>query len=140
MSFGAGRTNDAKKDPAAAYKSWCGFGAPPITFKGDLNPNCTHSREFIYSLPDYFDNIAMKHKLADVHMPAIEAASPGGGVYLNEMDPLYQGDWKQSLFGANHDKLLEIKHKYDPEHLLWGGFTIGSGERVLQGDGRLCKI
>jgi FAD/FMN-containing dehydrogenase len=85
-------------------------------------------------------NIAMKHKLAHVHMPAIEAASPGGGVYLNEMDPLYQGDWKQSLFGANHDKLLEIKHKYDPEHLLWGGFTIGSDERVLQGDGRLCKI
>ena len=42
----------------AAYQSWCGFGAPPITFKGDLNANYTHGSEFIYSLPDYFDNIA----------------------------------------------------------------------------------
>ncbi|CAJ2509810.1 Uu.00g057100.m01.CDS01 [Anthostomella pinea] len=41
------------------------------------------------------ENLAVKEKLVSVHTPAIEAATPGSGVYLNEVDPWYRGDWKQ---------------------------------------------
>lgn len=85
-------------------------------------------------------NIDRKHQLTNVHVPAIEAATPDGGVYLNEIDSFYAGDWKANMFGANYDKLLAIKHKYDPQHLLWGQFTIGSDESRMQDNGKLCKL
>jgi FAD/FMN-containing dehydrogenase len=74
-------------------------------------------------------------------MPAIEAASPGGGVYLNEMDPFYRNpDWKGQLFGENYEGLLQVKDKYDPQRVLWGNFSVASDEKVLDGSGRLCKL
>ena len=85
-------------------------------------------------------NLAVKKELVEVHMPAIEAATPGAGVYLNEMDPWYRGDWKVSLYGANYDRLLGIKHKYDPFHVFWGNFSVGSDELVIDGSGRLCRV
>jgi FAD/FMN-containing dehydrogenase len=84
-------------------------------------------------------NLAAKSRLVEVYAPALEAATPGGGVYLNEMDPWYQGDWKTTLFGENYDRLLDIKHTYDPSHTFWGNFTVGSDELFLDGSGRLCQ-
>ncbi|KAL7905495.1 hypothetical protein GGI35DRAFT_460822 [Trichoderma velutinum] len=37
--------------------------------------------------------------------------------YLNEADP-NEADWQDVFFGANYDKLLAIKQKYDPDTLL----------------------
>lgn len=37
--------------------------------------------------------------------------------YLNEADP-EEADWQDVFFGANYDKLLMIKQKYDPDALL----------------------
>lgn len=84
-------------------------------------------------------NIAVKEELVAVHAPAIEAATPGAGVYLNEMDPLYKGDWKQNMYGANYPRLLQIKHKYDPHYLLYGHFAVGGDEFTTDGSGRLCR-
>ena len=83
-------------------------------------------------------NLALKRELVEVHMPALEAATPGGGVYLNEMDPWYQGKWKDTLYGVNYAELLKIKYKYDPLHVFWGNFSVGSDELVIDGSGRLC--
>jgi FAD/FMN-containing dehydrogenase len=84
-------------------------------------------------------NHALKKELVEVHMPKIEAATPGGGVYANEMDPWYKGDWKRSLYGTNYDRLLSIKKRYDPDSLLWGNFSVGSDGSFIDGRGRLCK-
>jgi FAD/FMN-containing dehydrogenase len=83
-------------------------------------------------------NMEVKSRMVEVYVPAMEAATPGSGVYLNEMDPLYQGDWKQSMFGANHAQLLEVKRKYDPRSLFYGHFAVGSDEFTIDGAGRLC--
>lgn len=48
------------------------------------------------------ENLAYKKELVSVIQPAIEAATPGSGVYLNEMDPWYEGDWKTEMYGVNY--------------------------------------
>ncbi|KAI8625340.1 putative FAD-dependent isoamyl alcohol oxidase [Xylariaceae sp. FL1651] len=85
-------------------------------------------------------NLALKETLVSVYAPPIEAATPGGGIYLNEVDPWYKGDWKQEMYGANYDRLLDIKHQYDHGQLLYGHFAVGSDEFVIAGDGRLCTV
>ncbi|RYP05675.1 hypothetical protein DL764_003645 [Monosporascus ibericus] len=68
----------------------------------------------------------------------LRALTPGGGTYMNEAtfdDPR----WKEDYFGENYARLLAIKHKYDPDHMLWGNAAVGSDEVwALADDGRLC--
>lgn len=90
---------------------------------------------------DWWDPAAvavLRQTLVEDIFPALEAATPGGAV-LNEIDPTYRGDWKDTLYGANYDRLLEIKHQYDPEYIMYGLFAVGSDEFRMDGEGRLCK-
>ncbi|KAF9477860.1 FAD-binding domain-containing protein [Pholiota conissans] len=43
--------------------------------------------------------------------------TPNSGVYMNEAD-IYEPDYKTAFWGPHHDRLLEIKKKYDPHHIL----------------------
>ncbi|KAI1824147.1 FAD binding domain-containing protein [Xylaria intraflava] len=81
---------------------------------------------------------ALRSTLVDEIFPAIEGATPGGAL-LNELDPTYKGDWKAGFFGSNYDRLLDIKHAYDPHHLMYGRFAVGSDEFTLDSSGRLCE-
>ncbi|KAJ8127523.1 hypothetical protein O1611_g6113 [Lasiodiplodia mahajangana] len=84
-------------------------------------------------------NLAVKRKMVDTYVPAFEMATPGGGVYMNEIDPWYQGDWKKELYGEAYDRLASIKQTYDPSHLFWGKFNVGGDSLYLDGEGRLCQ-
>ncbi|OCL04327.1 putative FAD-dependent isoamyl alcohol oxidase [Glonium stellatum] len=84
------------------------------------------------------DMLARKEHLVDVILPSIDAATPGSGTYLNEVDSLYKGDWKKEFYGVNYARLLDIKAKYDPDHFFWAYTAIGSDFWTLDGDGRLC--
>ncbi|KAJ5113436.1 FAD-dependent isoamyl alcohol oxidase [Penicillium angulare] len=84
------------------------------------------------------NNVAVKEELVDFHAPAMDAATPGSGVYMNEVDPLYKGDWKEAMYGVNYDRLLAIKNKYDPDHMLFGHMSVGSDEFRFDERGRLC--
>ncbi|KAH9897336.1 FAD-binding domain-containing protein [Xylariomycetidae sp. FL2044] len=68
----------------------------------------------------------------------LRALTPGGGTYMNEAT--YDNpNWKEDYFGENYARLLEVKHKYDPSHVLWGSAAVGSDEVwALADDGRLC--
>ncbi|KXX82174.1 6-hydroxy-D-nicotine oxidase [Madurella mycetomatis] len=103
----------------------------------DTATSCNVNGFWNYTAPIEI-NHALKKELVEVHLPKIEAATPGGGVYANEMDPWYQGDWKHSLYGANYERLLRIKSQYDPDNLLWGNFSVNSDESFIDGRGRLC--
>lgn len=85
-------------------------------------------------------SVAAKERLVNQHLPALEAATPESGVYLNEMDPLYRGDWKGSMYGANYGRLLSIKRANDPERLMYARFAVGSDEFAFDEDGRLCCV
>jgi FAD/FMN-containing dehydrogenase len=88
---------------------------------------------------DSAGSLAAKYQLVDEYFPAIEAATPGSGVYLNEMDPLYKGDWKETMYGVNYNRLLEIKKAHDPNHLMYAHFAVGADEYTLDNSGRLCR-
>jgi len=40
-----------------------------------------------------------------------------GGVCFNHHSPT-EPDWRQALWGANYDRLIELKNKYDPDHVF----------------------
>ncbi|KAH6652391.1 hypothetical protein BKA67DRAFT_693531 [Truncatella angustata] len=99
---------------------------------------CTMNSYWNFTAP-LESNLAVKQKMVDTHVPALEAVTPGGGVYMNEMDIWYQGDWKANIYGDKYARLLDIKHKWDPSHLFWGAFAVGSDEMALDSNGRLCN-
>ncbi|KAJ5103124.1 FAD-binding type 2 [Penicillium argentinense] len=116
--------------------------------RGPHPPNAVHPawrKAIAYCNPnnpwDWDDpgkSLALKRQLVDEFFPAVEAATPGSGVYLNEMDPLYTGDWKQTMYGDNYDRLLRIKHAHDPHRLMYAHFAVGADEFTLDDEARLC--
>ncbi|KAF2258396.1 putative FAD-dependent isoamyl alcohol oxidase [Lojkania enalia] len=99
---------------------------------------CNPNNPWKWETPEV--SIADKEELSGEFFPAMEAATPGAGVYLNEIDSLYTGPWKDTMYGINYDHLLSIKHKYDPYNLMYGLFAVGSDEYTIDEDGRLCWV
>jgi FAD/FMN-containing dehydrogenase len=83
-------------------------------------------------------NYAVKSRMVDIYAPAWDAATPGSGVYNNELDPAYKGDFRTALWGKNYNKLHSIKNKNDPNHLFYGYWAVGSDDYKIDGKGRLC--
>jgi hypothetical protein len=57
---------------------------------------------------------------------------PDAGSYVSEAgysDP----DWRRRSFGGNHERLLEVKRKYDPEGLFTTHHGVGSEDWSLDG-------
>lgn len=51
--------------------------------------------------------------------------SPDAGTYGNEADYFLE-DWQKNLWGNHYPRLLEIKQKYDPEHIFSCHHCVGS--------------
>ncbi|KAF8967507.1 FAD-binding domain-containing protein [Flammula alnicola] len=47
----------------------------------------------------------------------VRERTPDAAVYMNEAD-VYEPDYKTSFWGPHYAKLLAIKEKYDPDHIL----------------------
>ncbi|KAH6603962.1 fad-dependent isoamyl alcohol oxidase [Trichoderma cornu-damae] len=75
---------------------------------------------------------------ANVLQPMLDAATPGGGVYLNEAN-YKQQNWQEAFHGSNYARLLQIKKKYDPESLLYANTAVGSEAWYLDSNNRLCR-
>jgi hypothetical protein len=58
-------------------------------------------------------------------MKFIRDATPGAGSYVNETD-YFEPNWQQEFWGANYQRLLQIKRKYDPEDLFFCHHCVGS--------------
>ncbi|KAK2594641.1 hypothetical protein QQS21_007617 [Conoideocrella luteorostrata] len=71
--------------------------------------------------------------------PMMDAATPGGMVYMNEANHMYE-NWRESFYGKNYDRLLRIKRKYDPESLLYAKTGVGSESWKQDSSGRLCMV
>jgi hypothetical protein len=52
----------------------------------------------------------------DLLEPA-KALTPGGGAYMNEAS-YEEPEWQQVFFGDNYPRLLEVKKRYDPDHVF----------------------
>jgi FAD/FMN-containing dehydrogenase len=75
----------------------------------------------------------------DRWLEEFKALTPGSGGYGNE-GSFTDSDWKLDYYGSNYERLLNVKRKYDPDHLFWAITGVGSDEYELEGDGRLCRI
>ena len=71
--------------------------------------------------------------------------SPEGGAYVNEADHLESG-WQTSFYGANYNRLVQIKRARDPWGLFWAETTPGSEAWAVRKpnwipsqNGRLCR-
>ena len=74
----------------------------------------------------------------NVLQPMFDAATPGGGVYLNEANYM-QKNWQQEFYGVNYDRLLAVKKVYDPDSMLYAHTAVGSEAWTEERDGRLCR-
>ncbi|KAF4444527.1 isoamyl alcohol oxidase [Fusarium austroafricanum] len=77
-----------------------------------------------------------------VKLPAMKAAGPGLGTYLNEGTP-YDPDWKYQFYGNRYDWLKSVKQKYDPDGVFWCFRCVGyEGWEEITGPtlyGPLCQ-
>jgi FAD/FMN-containing dehydrogenase len=64
-------------------------------------------------------------------MKILRDATPGGGAYVNEAD-YFEPDWQRSFWGDNYGRLLDVKHKYDPDGLFTCHHCVGSSDVVHQ--------
>ncbi|KAF9532809.1 isoamyl alcohol oxidase [Crepidotus variabilis] len=68
----------------------------------------------------YNDNLATKkatYANTTQSVATLRSITPTSGAYANEAD-IHEPDWQTSFWGSNYPKLLSIKNKYDPNHLL----------------------
>jgi FAD/FMN-containing dehydrogenase len=58
-------------------------------------------------------------------MNILRSATPDSGSYVNETD-YFEPAWQHSFWGANYERLLAIKHKYDPDGVVQCHHCVGS--------------
>ncbi|KAF7541241.1 hypothetical protein G7054_g685 [Neopestalotiopsis clavispora] len=83
-------------------------------------------------------NIAAQKRMTNEFVPQIQAITPGSGTYLNEAD-FNQPNWKVDFFGANYNKLLAIKNKWDPTGVFYILKGVGSDAWTVANNGRMCR-
>jgi hypothetical protein len=87
--------------------------------------------------------LSRKAHMADTLAPALIAATPGSGAYLNEADPLVyplgSTGWKDTFYGSNYGRLLQVKKQVDPQSIFYARTAVGSEEWVEYDNGRLCR-
>lgn len=83
------------------------------------------------------EDLEIAHKMTNVVVPIIEAATPGSGAYMNEAD-WAQPDFQDVFFGENYEKLLSIKQEWDPYGFFYAIDAVGSEAYTTTEDGRLC--
>ncbi|CAG8903246.1 unnamed protein product [Penicillium egyptiacum] len=72
--------------------------------------------------------------------PVWQKWAPESGSYMNEGNP-FSSNWKHDFYGDNYDRLLEIKHKYDPQGSLFVWSGVGSDEWNYDlNSGLLCRV
>ncbi|KAL0573480.1 hypothetical protein V5O48_008488, partial [Marasmius crinis-equi] len=78
-------------------------------------------------------------KISHVYDAALKKVAPQSGTYMNEGDS-NEPDFKQAFYGANYDRLLAIKDKWDPDQLLYGSVSVGGDRWYQTEEGRLCRV
>ena len=64
-------------------------------------------------------------KTAVVAMKVLRGVAPEGGSYCSESD-FFNENWRTDFWGANYERLLAVKRRYDPTGLFHGHHWVGS--------------
>lgn len=88
------------------------------------------------STAPFSDMVHNADLMTDEFIPQL-AAVAGSSSYMNEAD-WQEPDYKNVFFGVNYDKLLAIKHKWDPKSLFYVTAGVGSDAWTVAANGRMC--
>ena len=69
----------------------------------------------------------------------MKKVAPDTGAYMNEADR-FDPTWQADFYGANWDRLSEVKEKRDQDMVFYCPTCVGSEKWSEDGDGRLCRI
>ncbi|KAI1272223.1 hypothetical protein F5Y07DRAFT_308514 [Xylaria sp. FL0933] len=100
--------------------------------------HCIFVKTWDFSMP-WAEMTAYQTNLTKSVMPQIEAATPGGGAYLNEAN-FEQPNWQDVFYGANYPRLRDVKNKVDPLGVFYSQTAVGSELWAEDADGRLCRV
>lgn len=100
--------------------------------------HCYFTTAWNSSADAWNDMIADQWMITDEFVPQIEAVTPGSGSYMNEAD-FRQRYFQKAFFGANYEKLLDVKRKRDPKSLFYAVAAVGSEVWSVADDGRMCR-
>ncbi|RAQ65265.1 restculine oxidase precursor [Aspergillus flavus] len=89
---------------------------------------------------------AANEKLTDDIMQRLRDVTPGSGSYLNEGDVM-EPNFGEAFYGANYDRLLQIKAEVDPWDTFWAPTAVGSEDWYITDvpdwltyqTGKLCR-
>lgn len=84
------------------------------------------------------DMLDLQNLMTDTIMPEIEAVTPGSGAYMNEAD-FRQPNFQSEFFGANYNKLLSVKAKWDKQGFFYARNAVGSEQWTVSDNGRMCR-
>ncbi|KAI1747183.1 hypothetical protein F4782DRAFT_535708 [Xylaria castorea] len=98
---------------------------------------CIFVKTWDFSIP-WTEMATYQTNLTKFIMPTIEAATPGGGAYLNEAN-FQQPNWQDMFYGTNYRRLKGIKDRVDPLGVFYARTAVGSEEWAEDTDGRLCQ-
>jgi FAD/FMN-containing dehydrogenase len=79
-------------------------------------------------LPGYAPDLAAARRdAAQIHkaMEAVRKVTPDPATYLYESN-FFQVDWQRAYWGANYQRLMDVKRKYDPSGLFFTRHGVGS--------------
>ncbi|KAI3327076.1 FAD-binding domain-containing protein [Xylariaceae sp. AK1471] len=124
-------------DAVNAYKARLYSNAVLPTWRSTLL-HCIFVKTWDFTIPRA-EMEAYQTNLTEIVMPQIEAATPGGGAYLNEAN-FAQPDWQSAFYGSNYARLRDIKDNVDPLGVFYAQTAVGSEAWAEDGDGRLCQI
>ncbi|KAL0565738.1 hypothetical protein V5O48_016281 [Marasmius crinis-equi] len=85
------------------------------------------------------DQTRAQSRITKEFVPALKKLTSGSGAYLNEAD-FNDPDWKEAFYGANYERLLDIKDRWDPDHILYGAVSVGGDRWTETDEGRLCRV
>jgi len=80
--------------------------------------------------------VEQERLLTEEVMPPLQALASGS--YMNEAD-VNNPNWREEFYGANWEKLLQVKQRWDPDSLLYAQTAVGSDVWRAAADGRLCR-
>ena len=77
-------------------------------------------------------------RAVDEAMNKLVEVAPDAGSYVSESN-YFQADWQRSFWGPNHERLVTIKQRYDPDGLFFVHHGVGSEDWSADGFVRCPK-
>ena len=84
-------------------------------------------------------DLSRTHERLQTYMQGWRHVTPGSGSYINEGDA-QDWEWKEAFYGANYERLKDVKGRWDPEGVFYTPTTPGTENwEVIDYNTKLCK-